>query len=150
MPLHIIAGQLGHASTATADADLTEIAPAERIAALRSAGWSLDPQDAPNSRGLGDASRVLWRWRSAGVSCIPSPRAPATRRAERRHVGHTERAPVRRYPARFLVKAIVQQLQPNGCPSGAPKTIAGMAELGEIRASLEPRVREPTPYQASS
>lgn len=41
VPLHVIAGQLGHASTATTDAYLGKIAPAERIAAMRAAGWEL-------------------------------------------------------------------------------------------------------------
>lgn len=45
VPLHVIAGQLGHASTATTDAYLAKIAPAERIAAMRAAGWSLDPEN---------------------------------------------------------------------------------------------------------
>jgi hypothetical protein len=43
LPLYVIAGQLGHASTATTDAYLAKIAPAERLAAMRAAGWSLDP-----------------------------------------------------------------------------------------------------------
>lgn len=42
VPLHIIAGQLGHASTATTDAYLAKLMPSERIRALRAAGWSLD------------------------------------------------------------------------------------------------------------
>lgn len=42
VPLHVIAGQLGHASTATTDAYLAKIAPAERIAAMRAAGWTLN------------------------------------------------------------------------------------------------------------
>jgi integrase len=42
VPLHIIAGQLGHASVATTDAYLARIAPAERVAALRAAGWALE------------------------------------------------------------------------------------------------------------
>lgn len=37
--LHVIAGQLGHASTATTDVYLARVAPAQRLAALRSA-WS--------------------------------------------------------------------------------------------------------------
>jgi len=41
VPLHVIAGQLGHASTATTDTYLAKIAPAERIAAMRGAGWAL-------------------------------------------------------------------------------------------------------------
>lgn len=46
LPLHMIAGQLGHSSTATTDAYLAKIAPAERLAAMRAAGWSLDaPHD---------------------------------------------------------------------------------------------------------
>lgn len=43
LPLHVIAGQLGHASTATTDAYLAKIAPAERLAAMRAAGWSMEP-----------------------------------------------------------------------------------------------------------
>ena len=42
VPLHVIAGQLGHASTATTDAYLAKLMPSERIKALRAAGWSLD------------------------------------------------------------------------------------------------------------
>jgi site-specific recombinase XerD len=42
VPLHVIAGQLGHASTATTDAYLAKLMPSERIRALRAAGWSLD------------------------------------------------------------------------------------------------------------
>ncbi len=42
VPLHTIAGQLGHASTATTDAYLGKLMPSERIKALRAAGWSLD------------------------------------------------------------------------------------------------------------
>lgn len=42
LPLHVIAGQLGHASTATTDTYLARIAPAERLEAMRRAGWSLD------------------------------------------------------------------------------------------------------------
>jgi integrase len=41
VPLHHIAGQLGHASTATTDKYLAKIAPAERIKALREAGFAL-------------------------------------------------------------------------------------------------------------
>lgn len=43
VPLHVITGQLGHASTATTDTYVAKIAPAERIAAVRAAGWTLDP-----------------------------------------------------------------------------------------------------------
>jgi site-specific recombinase XerD len=43
VPLHVIAGQLGHASTATTDAYLAKLMPSERIRALRAAGWALDP-----------------------------------------------------------------------------------------------------------
>jgi len=42
LPLHLIAGQLGHRSTATTDAYLARLTPAERIAAMREAGWSLE------------------------------------------------------------------------------------------------------------
>jgi site-specific recombinase XerD len=42
VPLHVIAGQLGHASTATTDAYLAKLMPSERIKALRAAGWTLD------------------------------------------------------------------------------------------------------------
>jgi site-specific recombinase XerD len=42
VPPHIITGQLGHSSTATTDTYLAKIAPAERIAALRDAGWTLE------------------------------------------------------------------------------------------------------------
>jgi site-specific recombinase XerD len=42
VPLHVIAGQLGHASTATTDAYLGKLMPSERIKALRAAGWTLD------------------------------------------------------------------------------------------------------------
>ena len=42
VPLHVIAGQLGHASTATTDAYLAKLMPSERIKALRAAGWSLE------------------------------------------------------------------------------------------------------------
>jgi integrase len=38
----VIAGQLGHASTATTDTYLAKLMPSERIKALRAAGWSLD------------------------------------------------------------------------------------------------------------
>jgi site-specific recombinase XerD len=41
VPLHVSAGQLGHASTATTDSCLATIAPAERITAMREADWSL-------------------------------------------------------------------------------------------------------------
>ncbi len=42
VPLHVIAGQLGHASTATTDAYLAKLMPSDRIAVLRAAGWTLD------------------------------------------------------------------------------------------------------------
>jgi len=42
VPLHVIAGQLGHASTATTDAYLSKLMPSDRIAALRAAGWTLE------------------------------------------------------------------------------------------------------------
>jgi site-specific recombinase XerD len=42
VPLHVVAGQLGHASTATTDAYLAKLMPSERIRALRAAGWTLD------------------------------------------------------------------------------------------------------------
>lgn len=45
VPLHVIAGQLGHASTATTDAYLAKLMPSERIKALRAAGWSLEPAE---------------------------------------------------------------------------------------------------------
>lgn len=45
VPLHVIAGQLGHASTATTDAYLSKLMPSDRIAALRAAGWTLDAAD---------------------------------------------------------------------------------------------------------
>jgi len=45
IPLHVIAGQLGHASTATTDAYLAKLMPSERIKALRAAGWSLEPAE---------------------------------------------------------------------------------------------------------
>jgi site-specific recombinase XerD len=45
VPLHVIVGQLGHASTATTDTSLAKIAPAERIAAMRAAGWTLGEDD---------------------------------------------------------------------------------------------------------
>jgi integrase/recombinase XerD len=41
LPLHLIAGQLGHRSTATTDAYLARLTPQERIAAMRKAGWTL-------------------------------------------------------------------------------------------------------------
>lgn len=45
VPLHVIAGQLGHASTATTDAYLAKLMPSERIKAMRAAGWSLEPAE---------------------------------------------------------------------------------------------------------
>ena len=45
VPLHVIAGQLGHASTATTDAYLAKLMPSDRIAVLRAAGWTLDAED---------------------------------------------------------------------------------------------------------
>jgi len=42
VPLHVITGQLGHASTATTDTYLMKLKPAERIASMRAAGWALD------------------------------------------------------------------------------------------------------------
>lgn len=42
VPLHVIAGQLGHASTATTDAYLAKLMPSERIKAMRAAGWTLE------------------------------------------------------------------------------------------------------------
>jgi integrase len=42
VPLHVIAGQLGHSSTATTDAYLARLMPSERIAAMRAAGWNLE------------------------------------------------------------------------------------------------------------
>jgi len=47
VPLHVIAGQLGHASTATTDAYLAKLMPSERIKAMRAAGWSLEPAETP-------------------------------------------------------------------------------------------------------
>ncbi len=44
VPLHVIAGQLGHASTATTDAYLAKLMPSDRIAVLRAAGWTLDTE----------------------------------------------------------------------------------------------------------
>jgi site-specific recombinase XerD len=41
LPLHVIAGQLGHASTATTDTYLAKLIPSERIAAMRRVGWDL-------------------------------------------------------------------------------------------------------------
>jgi site-specific recombinase XerD len=46
VPLHVIAGQLGHASTATTDAYLAKLMPSERIKALRAAGWTLGTSEA--------------------------------------------------------------------------------------------------------
>lgn len=43
VPLHVIAGQLGHSSTATTDTYLAKLAPQERMDAMRAAGWTLDP-----------------------------------------------------------------------------------------------------------
>ena len=45
VPLHVIAGQLGHASTATTDAYLAKLLPSDRIAVMRAAGWALDTAD---------------------------------------------------------------------------------------------------------
>ena len=45
VPLHVIAGQLGHASTATPDTYLAKLMPSERIKAMREAGWTLEPQE---------------------------------------------------------------------------------------------------------
>lgn len=42
LPLHVIAGQLGHSSTATTDTYLAKLMPSERIKAMRAAGWDLD------------------------------------------------------------------------------------------------------------
>jgi integrase/recombinase XerD len=42
LPLHHIAAQLGHASTATTDTYLRKLNPAERIEAMRAAGMTLD------------------------------------------------------------------------------------------------------------
>lgn len=55
-PLHVIAGQLGHASTATTDAYLTKLMPSERIKALRAARWALEPAEGARrpSRSSGD------------------------------------------------------------------------------------------------
>lgn len=44
LPLHVIAGQLGHSSTATTDTYLAKLMPSERIAAMRAAGWALDAE----------------------------------------------------------------------------------------------------------
>lgn len=42
LPLHVIAGQLGHSSTATTDTYLAKLLPSDRIRAMRAAGWDLD------------------------------------------------------------------------------------------------------------
>lgn len=42
LALHVIAGQLGHSSTATTDTYLAKLMPDERIKAMRAAGWELD------------------------------------------------------------------------------------------------------------
>lgn len=39
LPLHVIAGQLGHSSAATTDAYLAKLLPFDRIKAMRAAGW---------------------------------------------------------------------------------------------------------------
>ncbi|UGS35632.1 tyrosine-type recombinase/integrase [Capillimicrobium parvum] len=44
LPLHVIAGQLGHSSTATTDTYLAKLMPSDRIKAMRAAGWDLDEQ----------------------------------------------------------------------------------------------------------
>jgi site-specific recombinase XerD len=44
LALHVIAGQLGHSSTATTDTYLAKLMPSERIAAMRAAGWELPEQ----------------------------------------------------------------------------------------------------------
>jgi integrase/recombinase XerD len=41
LPLHLIAGQLGHSSTSTTDGYLAKIAPSERVKAMRESGWAL-------------------------------------------------------------------------------------------------------------
>lgn len=38
LPLHVIAGQLGHASTGTTDTYLAKLMPSDRIKAMRAAG----------------------------------------------------------------------------------------------------------------
>lgn len=40
--LHVIAGQLGHSSTATTDTYLAKLMPDERIKAMRAAGWEME------------------------------------------------------------------------------------------------------------
>lgn len=42
LPLHLIAGQLGHSSTATTDTYLAKLMPDERIKAMRAAGWEME------------------------------------------------------------------------------------------------------------
>lgn len=43
VPLHVIAGQLGHASTSTTDAYLAKLDPSERIAAIRASRFDREP-----------------------------------------------------------------------------------------------------------
>ena len=44
LPLHVIAGQLGHSSTATTDTYLAKLMPSDRIKAMRAAGWALEAE----------------------------------------------------------------------------------------------------------
>lgn len=47
LPLHVIAGQLGHSSTATTDTYLAKLMPSDRIRAMRAAGWTMEDVDDP-------------------------------------------------------------------------------------------------------
>jgi hypothetical protein len=57
LPLHVIAGQLGHSSTATTDTYLAELMPSDRTKAIRAAGWAMDAEPVQWSRVL---PSLLW------------------------------------------------------------------------------------------